>query len=118
MAITTPQDEFNYFSELMALKSKIADAGLGTEEESLFDVTQLGMCCEACKKAKLACNHKLSMNPHWKPPERVAKVDAMYVMRQRDGGTKCKGVSDKVLLSVYDPACLLTPSCETVKRAE
>lgn len=51
--------EFNYFSELMNLKSKIADAGLGTKDETLFDVTQLGMVCEACKKSGAACNHKL-----------------------------------------------------------
>ena len=43
----------------MQLKSKVADAGLGTAEEFLFDVTQLGMCCEACRKSGAACNHKL-----------------------------------------------------------
>lgn len=103
--------EKKYFSELMNLKSSLADAKLGTKDQFLFDVTQLGMCCEACRKTKAACRHKLSMNPyviahplralpkqrtgsdamcvchlrvysHWKPPERVAKVDAMYVSNE------------------------------------
>lgn len=48
----------------MNLKSSLADAKLGTKDQSLFDVTQLGMCCEACRKTKAACRHKLSMNPY------------------------------------------------------
>lgn len=47
----------------MQLKSKLGDARLGTKDEFLFDVTQLGMCCDACRKSGAACNHRLSMNP-------------------------------------------------------
>jgi hypothetical protein len=71
LAITTPQDEENYFSGLMKMKD--------AHGEFVFHCVKLGLVCAACEKRNLACNHLLSLNPDWKPPERVAKVDLMSV---------------------------------------
>jgi hypothetical protein len=55
VAITTPQDEGNYFSELMVLKDQ--------HGQRLFHCIELGLMCERCKREKLACQHKLHMSP-------------------------------------------------------
>lgn len=49
-------------------------------EEDLFYCIKLGLICERCRKNGTACKHKMHMAPSWKPPERTAKVDAMYVV--------------------------------------
>lgn len=69
LAISTPQDEFNYYTTLMELKNHLG--------APLFDSLKLGMQCMDCAKSGAACGHKLSMNPHWKPPDRTMKCDAM-----------------------------------------
>lgn len=72
--------EFNYYSKLIKLKNQFG--------KDLFLICQIGLCCEACRKANLACTHLLDRNPHWKPPELVAKVDAIMetnpVLRDRE----------------------------------
>lgn len=71
LAISTPQDEFNYYTELMALKDE--------KGASLFYSIVLGLVCDACKKTGEACNHLLAMSPDW-------KVSARQAARWETGG--------------------------------
>jgi len=61
--------EFNYYSELMNLQ--------GADGNQLFKTIRIDLTCEACEKAGLTCNHKLSLMPHWKPIHLQRKVDAI-----------------------------------------
>ena len=84
LAITTPQSGHSYFKDLMNLK--------GADGEALFLCIRIGMVCASCTKHKRACNHKLTMNPHWKPPERTAKVDAIMSARPEMRDRETRGV--------------------------
>ena len=52
LAISTPDDEFNYYTQLLEL--------------GLFKVIKIGLTCEACEAMGLACTHKIRRLPHWK----------------------------------------------------
>lgn len=68
-AITTPQDELNYFSMLMDLKDQY--------KEPLFYTIKLGLICARCEARGTPCTHLLDMAPEWKSRGRTAKVDSI-----------------------------------------
>jgi hypothetical protein len=80
IGISTPQDEHNYFSQLMAIKDQFG--------QHLFLSIQIGLVCKACQKSGQACNHWLDLKPHWQPRGRMGKVDAIMAgnpeMRDRE----------------------------------
>jgi hypothetical protein len=66
LAISTPQDEFNYYTELMNMKDQFG--------EGLFFTIKLGLICAKCAKTGEACNHRLNMNPHFS-----RTIDTLFV---------------------------------------
>lgn len=63
LAISTPDDENNYFSILVNL--------VDVQGKPLFKVMPIGLACEACKEAGKAadCQHKLDALPRWRSEE-------------------------------------------------
>lgn len=62
LAISTPDDEFNYFSELM--------------NSGIFKVLYLGKECTACNAAGVKCIHKVLKLPRWKTMDRQKKIES------------------------------------------
>lgn len=90
LAISTPQSGDNYYSQLMELKDEW--------ENPLFDSYKISLTCQKCEAAKVACLHRLHLNPVWKPPDLMRKQDAimacrpdMREMETRGGIPKSKG---------------------------
>ena len=67
LAISTPDDEFNFYSELFQLKNE--------KDETLFHLISIGLACQTCLDNGLRCSHKLDKLPHWKPVERQALIN-------------------------------------------
>ena len=94
LAISTPQDEFNYYTELMALEN--------AHGEPLFLCIKIGLMCKRCQEEGLVCNHRLSMSPHWKPPERTAKVDAVMASNPTLRDRETRGVVSSTMRFLID----------------
>lgn len=79
LGISTPQDEMNYYSELIARKDQYG--------EPVFMSLELGKC-KACLKAGIKCTHSRVVDPSWKSPDGMAKCDAIMscnpAMRERE----------------------------------
>jgi hypothetical protein len=70
LAISTPDDEFNFYSELFTLKRP--------DGKDMFYIIKIGLACDDCIEAGLSpCNHLLSKLPHWKTHERQALIDSI-----------------------------------------
>jgi hypothetical protein len=67
LAISTPDDEFNYYTNLMDIK---LDGG-----KSLFKVIRIGGACDSCSSAGIKCTHSMLRLPIWKPLARQEKID-------------------------------------------
>lgn len=52
LAISTPDDEFNYYTQLLEL--------------GLFRCIKIGLTCDACEALGLPCTHRIKRLPHWK----------------------------------------------------
>ncbi len=61
LAISTPDDEFNYYSELA--------------ESEIFKVLYMGKECALCDSVGVLCIHKKLKVPDWKTDERIKKLD-------------------------------------------
>jgi hypothetical protein len=88
LAISTPQSETNWYSELINLKDQ--------HGRHLFDTIQLGLRCAKCAAENRACSHKLFMSPAWKTVENTAKVDAIMATNPtlRDRETRGEASSE------------------------
>jgi hypothetical protein len=64
LAISTPEDEFNYYSELLNL--------------GLFREVYLGKACQACDDAGLLCIHRKINLPPWKTVPRQNMIEKLY----------------------------------------
>jgi hypothetical protein len=76
IAISTPLNEFNFFSKLLTLKD---DQG-----EPFFDVIHIGLVCDECMKLEnyseqLKCQHKRDTLPPWKSAARNERFKKLYV---------------------------------------
>lgn len=69
LAISTPDDEMNHYSEMVDMKKPNGDPW--------FNVIKIGMMCEACLTAEIRCVHRKSKLPHWRPSNRNDLVMAM-----------------------------------------
>jgi hypothetical protein len=58
LAISTPDDEFNFYSELFEMKRP--------DGETLFLLIPIGLACQDCMEEGLQCQHKLDKLPHCK----------------------------------------------------
>lgn len=103
LAITTPQSEFNYFSELMALKDQ--------HGRPLFRCIQLGLVCQSCQKTGAACNHRLSMNPYV-----LARSNTLFARQLSHSTFRSPCLSDASVLAVLVfPCTLATGSRRSVR---
>jgi hypothetical protein len=93
IGITTPKSGINYFNELLELKDQ--------HGHRLFLVEMIGLVCAQCLKTGQNCNHLLDLNPSWKPPERMAKVDAIMATNPelRDQETRGQPASIDYILT-------------------
>lgn len=84
IAISTPENDKNYYSRLMELKDQYG--------QYLFFNIQLGTVCDECLKMGRACNHLLMMRPSWQTAESKAKMDAIYAADTTMRDTETGGV--------------------------
>lgn len=72
IAISTPLDGMNFYSEMFELK--------GGDGKPLFNQLRIGMSCEKCQKANKAadCTHMASVVPPWKSAAKFDMVKAIY----------------------------------------
>jgi len=72
IAISTPLDGMNFYSEMFELK--------GGDGKPLFNQLRIGMSCEKCQKAGKAadCTHMASVVPPWKSAAKFDMVKAIY----------------------------------------
>lgn len=59
LAISTPDDENNYYSKLPEILHPIS-------KKPLFKVIKIGMACDACIEKQIKCVHKKQHIPAWK----------------------------------------------------
>ena len=76
IAISTPLNEFNFFSKLLAL---FDDNG-----QPFFDVIHIGLVCDECQKLeshteKLKCSHKRDTLPPWKSASRNERFKKLFI---------------------------------------
>jgi hypothetical protein len=71
LAISTAQDEFNYYSRLLELKD--------AQGQPLFRVIRIGLACEACveKGQGRQCKHRSREMPAWRSRDRQERIGAM-----------------------------------------
>ena len=84
LAISTPDSEFGFYSELFELKK---DTG-----ESFFRLISIGLACDECLENGLVCQHKMDKLPHWKTFERQALIDAILATSADLANTETRGV--------------------------
>jgi hypothetical protein len=75
IAISSPDDEFNYFSKLMTLKR---DAKTNIP---LFFTVQITQACEACQKLSKRCPHNEALLPPWRSSNRQKLTE--QIMRSK-----------------------------------
>lgn len=68
LAISTPDDEYNYYTKLMDTEVNGAP---------LFKTIRIGLACDSCTSSGIACTHKVFKLPSWKPVARQEKIDAI-----------------------------------------
>ena len=72
IAISTPLDGLNFYSELFELKGPTGD--------SIFNTLRIGLSCERCKAMNKAseCTHMKHLIPSWKSASKFDMVKAVY----------------------------------------
>lgn len=69
LGISTPDDEFNHYTELIDMKDD--------EGTLIFNVIKIGLSCEECLTKQIECVHRKNKMPHWRPAHRNDKVKKM-----------------------------------------
>ena len=83
IAISTPDDELNYYSSLMELKDEFGN--------SFFKTIRVGLSCDVCMAAGIVCMHKLRRLPPWKSAARQRRIqkileqDEILMKRETQG---------------------------------
>lgn len=72
ICITTPQERFNFFSDVLALRN--------AKGQPLLRQLRISQSCKACSNAGTAstCMHPAANRPQWKPDQHLNKVSALY----------------------------------------
>ena len=72
IAISTPQDSTNFYSELFELKDE--------KGEALFNTIQISLICDKCKQSDHpeTCTHRSHLLPPWKSKAKLAMVRSIY----------------------------------------
>lgn len=64
LGISTPQDELNYYNQLM--------------ETGLFKTIKIGLSCDECLSKGIKCPHRRERLPFWKPEEKQELIEKFY----------------------------------------
>jgi hypothetical protein len=94
LAISTPDDEFNFYSELFELKK---DDG-----QNLFHLISIGLACQTCLDNGLQCTHKLDKLPHWKPVERQALINTILASNPDLADRETRGIVKSSRRELFD----------------
>ena len=72
IAISTPQDSTNFYSELFDMK--------GADQKPLFNTIQVSLVCPKCAAGEHpeACSHRTHLLPPWKSKAKLAMVREIY----------------------------------------
>lgn len=134
LAISTPDDEFNFYSELFDLKRpdgksmfkmiKIGNSKTPTRMIQHSCTTQMmccllvdgvfvciGLACADCMDNGLQCNHKLDKLPHWKTIERQALISTILESVPELADRETRGVVKSNRRNCFDKdvsACIYT----------
>jgi hypothetical protein len=85
LAISTPDEEMNYYSELF----EMADPDTG---KRVFYSIKIGLACDACLEKGAQCNHLMNKLPHWKPVERQALISKILASEPDLADREIRGV--------------------------
>jgi hypothetical protein len=94
LAISTPDNQFNFYSELFELKNDLG--------EYFFKLISIGLACKECLENGLVCNHRLDKLPHWKSFERQALIDAILSTNASLADTETRGVMKTSQMNLFD----------------
>lgn len=64
LGISTPQDELNYYNQLM--------------ETGLFKCIKIGLSCDDCLSKGVKCPHRRERLPFWKPEDKQELIEKFY----------------------------------------
>ena len=86
LAISTPDDELNYYSELINLP--------GEDGKPLFKSIQIGLSCKKCiaKGVMTQCKHTLNRLPMWKTPTSQKKTEMVMAANPEQSAREVGGV--------------------------
>ena len=85
LGISTPEDEFNYYSQLVNMKKKRVPGDLGSDdtEEGVFLTIPIGLSCDNCRRLQIKdCPHKEGALPPWKSAERQELTESLMASNQ------------------------------------
>lgn len=97
IAISTPLDEFNFFSKILNMRD---DDG-----NSFFDTVQIGLVCDDCLKLdshadRLKCPHLKDMLPPWKSASRNERFKKLMI----ETGNAARGLRENAGVVASDRA--------------
>jgi hypothetical protein len=76
IAISTPQDDLNFYSKMFEMKDKNGDF--------FFNTMKIGLICPKCEKSDnpTACSHMKNIVPPWKSADKLEMVKALYGVKK------------------------------------
>ena len=76
IAISTPQDDLNFYSKMFEMKDM--------KGEFFFNTMKIGLVCPKCQTSKnpTACTHMKDVVPPWKSADKLEMVKALYGVRK------------------------------------
>lgn len=100
IAISTPLDGLNFYSELFDLKGPTGD--------SIFNTLKIGLVCERCQKLNQAstCTHMKHLIPSWKSASKYDMVKAVYGDRKDLLARESQGQITSDAASVFSQECI------------
>jgi hypothetical protein len=113
IAISTPLDGMNFYSEMFELK--------GGDGKPLFNTLRMGLSCDKCQKMGKAadCTHMASVTPPWKSAAKFDMVKAIYGDRKDLLARESMGQITNDAASIFAQGMvekLLAKSCWVLKN--
>jgi hypothetical protein len=94
LAISTPDSEFNFYTELFYLTNE--------KGEPFFSIISIGLACDECLANGLQCSHRNDKLPHWRPLERQALIQAILGNNVDLANRETRGVVQSSMRNLYD----------------
>jgi hypothetical protein len=88
LAISTPDDEYNYYTQLLEL--------------GLFKTIKIGLTCESCQAMGLPCTHVIKKLPSWKTQSRQAMIQMVLASDPELCARETRGLVMSTKLFVLD----------------